>query len=212
MDEDEKAGSKNFFLLQSYRDLYFKCRYDWKQLSNSDPSKKSYAVFNLITTLNHMFDWVVRDEDVSEGKRLLCITLFNPYKAAKSVGADFKELYEKLPELPTTNTEQYLVRSLCNKAKHLLHAPSTESVENTIYFGAGHPEMYCGGPKARVGYHEIIITHTVEDGGNVHDVKVVCETLMNDWQDFFRKEGLFFPDVERTEDEAGPVPPTGARR
>lgn len=194
MDEDVKVGGQNFFLLQSYRDLYFKCRYDWKQLSNSEPRIKSYAMFNLVTTLNHIFDWVVKDEDVSEDRRLLCITLFNPYKTAKSVSSDFKELYDRLPEFPPTNTEQYLIRSLCNKAKHLLQTPSTEAVTNTIYFGAGHPEMYCGGPKAFTGYHESIITHSLEHDGKMHDVKVLCETLMCDWQEYFRTERMFFPD------------------
>jgi hypothetical protein len=193
MEKEAKQG-QNFFLLNDYRDMYFKCWHDWKQLHNSDPEEKTYAMFNLIMTLNHLFDWVLKDQNISFEKKIRCIRAFNPYKSMEKVSPDFKEFYDQLPERPPTRTEQYLVRSLSNKAKHLLQTPSTESVTNTVYLGAGSPDAYCNGPKAFAGFHEIIVTHVVGDDGEDYDLKDICTTLIHDWGDFFRAESLFVLD------------------
>jgi hypothetical protein len=181
---------RSFYGVEDFRDLYNKSLDDWKQLANSDPKKKSYALFNLVMTLNHLFDWFLKDPGVSQRRKLRCIQAFNPYK--KKASPDLKRLFEKLPTFPQKNINQYLVRCVCNKAKHAKLTPALSRSEVTAFIGTGDPRAFAGSPVAVAGYHVTTTSYEVKDGNKKYNLQTICEDLRAQWGEFIKREGLLF--------------------
>lgn len=185
---DEPSCAQSFFGMENFLDLYAKCHHDLKQLQNSDPRKKSYAIFNLVMDLNHLFDWFMKDQLLSDELKVRCVQKFNPYKEKAS--DDFVRWYKGIP-FPLTNEGQYLVRCVSNKAKHSKTSPTTEAALTTVGLGAGSEYAEAGAPWNECGASELqIVTYWVEDDGLLYDMKVVCSDLQQEWSDFIRQNGL----------------------
>jgi hypothetical protein len=202
---EEFVPTQTFFGMNDYRDLYFKCHQDLKELQNSDPRRKSYAIFNLVVSLNHMFDWFLNDLSASPEMKIKCMTRFNPYKPEDNLPRAFRNLYESLgSEFPRLNEDQYLVRCVGNKAKHWKASPTTEAHKADVGVGAGSQYARVGAPWMQCGVSTIsIVTYLVEDGGEFYDMKLVCSDLHQEWGSFLREESLFvMSDHEAAEGES----------
>lgn len=77
------------------------------------------SFFNIILSMNHLFEWFLKDENVPQDKKMGCIKIFNPYRTEDNVSRDFKSIYSQLDDFPEVNRSQELIRELCDKAKHL---------------------------------------------------------------------------------------------
>lgn len=77
--------------LNSYEDLLAKSNYEIDQLKSciSHP-EYDYILFNLVLGMNHLYEWFLKDKDVSEELKLKCIKNFNPFNTPYDVSSDFK--------------------------------------------------------------------------------------------------------------------------
>jgi len=95
------------------------------------------------------------------------------------VSGDFKNLYRKLPDFPERNNEQYVIRQLCNKAKHFKKTEIEKQERNDISVTG---VMECGD---RLGaYHYI---YTVENEGKDELLTKVLEVNLDQWEKFINK-------------------------
>jgi hypothetical protein len=153
----------NFFGITSYRDLYWKCLQERRLLNNSDEKKMSYALFNMVVTLNHLLDLVMQEDSIPFETKLKCARRFNPYKRHDNIPKEFAVILKSLGHFPRKNKAQYLVRCICNKAKHMRPRTNlkTETVRVTVHWGAVVP-----------GFDQIIDSYFVKsDDGEYYDVK-----------------------------------------
>jgi hypothetical protein len=186
------SETSGFFGLDSFYDLFLKCDVEKSHLEDSDVRKWSHTLFNIVVTLDHLYEWFLGDDRVVAEVRKKGLLQFNPYKRRKQVPWYLKCYYKGVVPFPAPNGNQYLVRSLANRAKHFLTDPPIDRSEFTTYpIVAGSAEAYCGGLKAFANYHEIITKFiVVDDNGSPQDIKVVCRELLSSWRKFFFIEGL----------------------
>ena len=137
-----------------------------------------HLLFNVVLSVNHLFEWFVKDKKVSEPIKLECIKLFNPYSSPYDVSGDFKYLYRKLTDFPKPNKEQLVIRQLCNKAKHFKRT-EIEKQEKTDISVAG--VMACGDHLG--AYHYI---YTVEIEGNDELLNEVLKVNLARWDKFIK--------------------------
>ena len=69
------------FCFENYSDLIEKVRYERSLVNTSSANKKSdiYPLFNIVLTLNHIFEWFYKDEKIDTKLRAECIKIFNTY-------------------------------------------------------------------------------------------------------------------------------------
>ena len=89
--------------LNSYEILLGKCKKEIGELRkcNSHPDY-DFLLFNVILSMNHLFEWFLKDDSVSQDKKLECIKSFNPYSERGKVSRDFTSLYGQLEDFPKT--------------------------------------------------------------------------------------------------------------
>ena len=64
------------------------------------------------------------DETVGEGQKLRCVDVFNPFKKRGDVkDKEFAKFFDVLPSFPNYNSNQYLIRSVSNRGKHVKPNP-----------------------------------------------------------------------------------------
>ena len=138
----------SFYGIVTFRDLFWKSQNDWHRLHDSDQQKRSYALFDLVSTLNHMWEWFLKDETIDIAQRVECARRFNPYEYRKWVPREFMDFYETLCPFPPKNELQSLVRMICNRAKHATNKPKLSTIKTEAYLGGGDPRAFMGSPVA----------------------------------------------------------------
>ncbi len=182
----------NFFQLETYHDLFLKCQYDLKLLAENKYENFGYNLFNLVCTLNHLFDWFLMD-DVDENIKVKCIIKFNPYdieeieKKKKKKKENFNTidaLYFKTNYNVLFNTNQFLVRKLCNKAKHFKRLPllNTEREYTSTLNGFSLGQSSLGSFKNDSYY----VNHQNFD----YNIEIIVDELMNEWKSFLSENNL----------------------
>jgi len=162
-------------------DLLEKCEYNIGRLflCESHP-EYDYAMFDAVLSLNHLFEWFLKDKTILEPKRLECIKLFNPFQSYNEVSGDFKKLYTKLNIFPEANNFQYNIRLLCNKAKHFKKTTIETQERNTLSV-AGN--MYAGNANAVAGYFKRY-KYSIDINGSIEDLQELMEKLILQWSEF----------------------------
>ena len=159
-----------FFHINDYRDFWQKCRHDYRVFFDKEDNQHyEYKLLNLILSLNHLYDWVVKDENLSADIRNQCERLFWPYSDRSNY-----------------NTKQYLIRKLSNRGKHFKQAENDpgQGTELQNAFCAGMPDAIAGNAFAR----ETKIFLYVEHDGVKYDVESLIKELFDEWKSFLEEK------------------------
>ncbi len=171
--------------LTSYKELLNKCKKELSELELcSVHPDYDYTLFNIVLSLNHLFEWYLKDKDVVDTRKNECISLLNPFNDLTKVSYDFKELYDSLKTFPKTNKYQEVIRLLCNKAKHFKKR-NLEKQEKHYTSVCGSPTMAAGGEFAYCGAYDHYLYY-VEIKGQDIDLITIINTLINTWIDFIK--------------------------
>ncbi len=163
--------------------------FNWEQTSkrNTYPEYE-YGLINTIISLNHLFDWTLKDEEIiSESGKDNCLKLLNPYEPSDKIPRDFNPYYKKRT-FPSTNPYQFTIRLLANKAKHFKKVPIVKGKKGPICsvsgtFGAGDDDSYSG--------YFTQYKYVVEINGRDEDVSDVISTTIDTWKKFFSDENNY---------------------
>ena len=170
----------SIFSLNHYRDLFDKCVSEFRMLENCRIHPDyDHLLFNIVLSANHLFEWFIKDKEVSEPIKLECIKVFNPFYSPYDVSGDFKTLYRKLPDFPKRNNEQFVIRQLCNKAKHFKKIEIEKQERNDVSVAG---VMECG--DCLGAYHYI---YTVENEGKDELLTKVLEVNLDQWDKFIKE-------------------------
>ena len=117
------------FFIKDYKELFAKIEHEFQvyQTLINEESRR-YFLFNLLLSLNHLFDWVINDPDVPSAVKSQCVRRFNPYdqtgvqeieRSKDKKRRCLKEAYLDAEVFDYINPRQRLVRILANHEKHL---------------------------------------------------------------------------------------------
>jgi NADH:ubiquinone oxidoreductase subunit len=168
------------FLLQ--KAIYDMSRF---QENKSDENKMVYALFDMLITINNLFEWTLKYYNEDEEKRKKCIIMFNPYLENDKIPYAYKSDYRSMPSLKP-NEAQYIIRKIVNNIKHYEVKVVNTKEGKTNCAQAG--QVYAGGFNAFAGYYELTFLVTIKDENNndiSHDLLSLLETLIDKWKSFF---------------------------
>ncbi|GIU09318.1 MULTISPECIES: hypothetical protein [unclassified Shewanella] len=167
--------------LNSYVSLIDKCEVELQQLQNcSEHPTYDYLLFNVVFGLSHLYEWYLKDDDISPEQKLACIRKFNPYRENGRLG-DLNKYYSKM-EFPDVCVYQEIVRKLCNKAKHFKKV-QIERQERNYTVSCGSPNAVCGNPEATCGAFDHYL-YVVDVEGVDTDLYKLVRELFQDWKQF----------------------------
>lgn|GEM_PF-2626760 len=168
------------FSFDGFRDLFEKSKYEMQMMETcrSHPDY-DYLLFNVTVSVNHLFEWCIRDKNLDENIRLECVKRFNPYETPYDVPRDFHGLYKKIETFPVVNEEQLVIRQLCNKAKHFKKTNvETQSRKNISVCGV----MRCGDRLCQFHYQ-----YDVEISNSEKKLNVVLSEMLDKWGTFINE-------------------------
>lgn len=169
--------------IADFSDLFQKCQHEIKQLKEcTEHPEHDYLIFNLVIGMNHVFEWLLKDDKAGINTKTQCISKFNPYQLISDVPNEFRDLYNGIKPFPATNRNQEIIRKLCNKAKHFSIKPTVNQTRN-FTCGAGQPDMQCGEPLAMSGAFQHY-NYFVELDGKEVNVKTILGVQIDDWSKF----------------------------
>jgi len=164
--------------LNCAKDLLAKCQRDQLALSICETHPEyDYSMFDSVLSLNHLFEWYLKDDSIPDVKRLDCIKRFNPFQSFDKVSRDLKKYYKKISSFPDINKNQKYIRLLCNKGKHFKKTV-IETQERNILATCGN--MYAGNITAVASYFERY-KYSVEVDGKTFDIQHMIEDLLEQW-------------------------------
>lgn len=144
--------------LKSSKDLLLKCIYEFEKLDTSQ-KEYEYALFNIIVSLNHLYEWVKEDESVESIIKQKCISEFHNF------------------DMPKTNE----IRLLANSLKHFNKSKiSTMLNTETSELGAGDKFMECGHPDAISGNQ--ITTYSININNEQFELSDLLAELIGNWK------------------------------
>ena len=173
-----------FLSFDDHKDLLNKCLYEENKLrcSQGKHPEYQYLIFNIVISLNHLFEWFMKNNQVIDENKKNCIKNFNPYKSSDDVNKDFMKFYDELDEFPPINEYQLLIRKLCNKAKHFNIRPIEERKKQDITC-AGESSMNCGEISAVCG--NFVYSYFVHnDNGDDICIKSLISEQIVKWKIF----------------------------
>jgi hypothetical protein len=169
--------------LSSYRDLLYKCEFELENMQNcSTHPDYDFSLFNIVLGLNHLFEWYLKEDALTEDQKINCIKRFNPFQSLDNVPREFKGFYNKVDNFPQTNSYQALIRKLCNKAKHFKKT-LIEKQDKNYTVTCGSPLATCGNIEAVSGGFDHYI-YTIEVDGSDIDLQQVISSLIVSWREF----------------------------
>jgi hypothetical protein len=171
-----------FYEFNNYKDLFLKCKREIIQLKKKIDSD---ILFNMICTLNHLFEWFLEDTNIDEQSKIEAINKFNSYPTISNLNSQFNAIYKKRSTFPSLNIEQYLIRCLCNNAKHFKLILNTRIKKiNGAYYGSStyYGSVYYG-QKSQIKY-------IVEYDNKEYDVRKIIEDSIMNWESFLMTKRL----------------------
>lgn len=164
--------------------LLEKCKKENLSLSKCKSHPEyDYLVFNLVISLNHLFEWFLKDEKINDDAKIQCIKKFNPFQEG-NVNSDFRHLYRKAIDIdsPKINQYQLVLRRLCNNAKHFKNTKI--EVQNKHYTCcAGDPHMVAGSPDAVAGNFDHY-SYLVEINDVQINLEEIIQVQLDNWINF----------------------------
>lgn len=165
-------------------ELYKKCVFEFNKLKEETNNPEyDYALFNIILTLNHLFEWYILDNSICENRKIECIKIFNPYEKLEYVPRHLEKIYKKIRTYPNENKNQTNIRKLSNDAKHFKQLKLEKQSKNyTSVFGS-----FQFGPQNQFGSfdHYIYFVKINEININLEDI---IESLLNLWSNFITQD------------------------
>jgi hypothetical protein len=187
--------------------LLKKAKNDFSQISinketynlNHSELMNWYSIFNTILDINHLFDWVLKNDNYEEDYKRECVKIFNGYTDIKSIPYDFREHYDK-NNFPQINNNQKLIRDICNNLKHYKIKKHTPDVtEKKQYLSVcSNKNMVCGNRKAVCGYYEEYQFILKDNNANEIDVYKLLQNILDEW-DMFLTQCIFEYDDQPRE-------------
>ncbi|WP_429236140.1 hypothetical protein [Aeromonas salmonicida] len=173
----------SIFSLENYQHLLQKCQCEYKLLKGCESHPEyDFLLFNLVVSLNHLFDWFLKENSISEHTKSKCIIKFNPFISLDDIPSDFKGYYKKLNAFPPLNEFQEVIRKLCNKAKHF-KKKTIESQGKNYTCGAGDDSVECGNPEIVCGTFNHYL-YFVEISGEDINLEALISKHLIDWECF----------------------------
>ncbi|MDG5902086.1 hypothetical protein E2650_19745 [Shewanella xiamenensis] len=171
------------FSLASFRELMIKCDRECEQLKQcATHPEYDFILMNIVFGINHLFDWYLKDTEIEETRIQECLKLFSPYGSIDEVSKEFRRLYKLLPEFPEVDSNQEIIRKLCNKAKHFKKVGIERQGKNyTSTFGASL--MQFGGERAVFGGFNHYL-YFVEIGNTDVNLAELVSSQLNKWKEF----------------------------
>lgn len=168
------------FSFDSYKDLFDKSKLELLKLNGCRCHPDyDYLLFNITVSVNHLFEWFIRDNNLNEDIRLECIRKFNPYENPYVVTRDFHNLYKMLPTFPELNERQLVIRQLCNKAKHFKRTDIERQSKKNISVSG---EMRCGDQLGAFHYQ-----YYVKIANSDKRLDIVLTEILNEWELFINE-------------------------
>lgn len=168
--------------MTSPKDMYDKIIYERNLINlENNENKNVYIIFNLILSINHLFDWVIFGKNNDDPNAIECIKRFNPYlKKEYSDNSFFRDYYSKLTIFPKCNEKQQIIREISNNIKHFSSEKKSSKVEKDILSVAGN--IGCGEPNACCRYFEEYRYVIKNDIGKDLNLIELCDSLINEWK------------------------------
>jgi hypothetical protein len=142
-----------------------------------------YLVFNVLVSINHLFDWVLNNDNIPIERKERCIKLFNPYENKNEFG-NFRKYYQKINEGIEINTNQQIIKALCNNLKHFKKRNKYGDVDENKKYLAVSGNIVCGGANAIAGYYEEYTFIVKSDNGKEIDLIELLRDAINEWEKF----------------------------
>ncbi|MFK3872617.1 hypothetical protein [Pseudoalteromonas rhizosphaerae] len=174
--------------LNTYNHLFEKCQCELEELKScSEHPKYDHLIFNIVFSINHLFEWYLKDSNISDDLKLQCINKFNPFDNYQNVAPGVKGFYQTEGIFPTTNIPQKTIRKLCNNAKHFNATPIEKQDKNYTCL-AGSGAMEAGEPLAQAGQFDHY-TYSVEINGIEEDLVGLLSRQIDEWNAFLCQGG-----------------------
>lgn len=178
--ESEPVG---VFSLSRAEHLFEKCLDEYAQLhSCREHPRYDYLLFNLVTTVNHLFEWYLKDGSVDGERKKACIRLLNPYSCKGRVPEELKEICSKTWDSAAVNLKQEAIRKLSNKSKHFKKREQSKVQRERYPAVCGELAMQCGEPTAVCAYLYEVQIGEYDQWSNL---VIVLGELLDEWRAFF---------------------------
>ena len=174
--------------LNTYNHLFEKCKLELEELTScSEHPKYDHLIFNIVFSLNHLFEWYLKDSNISDTSKLQCINKFNPFDSFQNTARGLRAFYPAESDFPETNVFQKNIKKLCNNAKHFNSTPIEKQGKNYICV-AGSDFMEAGEPLAQSGQFDHY-TYSVGINGIDVDLVDLLRRQISEW-DRFLSQGV----------------------
>jgi hypothetical protein len=89
-------SDKIFFQMIYPKNLFKKIIYERNLIDiKNNEIINVYILFNLILSINHLFDWILNNEKINEIDKIKCVNIFNSYEPTDKIFSSYKKYYEK---------------------------------------------------------------------------------------------------------------------
>ncbi len=169
-----------FLSFANYQNILDKCNYELQRLDTcSKHPEYDYLIFNIVFGLNPLYEWAIKDPEISTNLKARIIEEFNPYRCYQDVNRSLKKYYNE-ECFPQINEYQEVIRKLCNNAKHF-NKKTIEQQRKNYTCGAGEAGMQAGEPKALAGTFDHY-KYYVDISGVEVELTTVLASLVECWK------------------------------
>lgn len=179
---------KLFLEIENAISLLEKIEIQFAQFQSDEKLNRSYLLWDIILSLNHLPEWILMDKQVDESIKFECMKHFNPYdkiekapqELKRYIGSDFSQ-------------SQFVIREIANSTKHFVIKKS-KLKKKKIHKGFwGYPgnEAFMSSPLQN-GYFTEIEKYIVERDNENYDLVELLSRLISDWNLFFSTNKCYY--------------------
>lgn len=175
------------FCFENYNQLLAKVKYERTIIDTTSENIEFdiYSIFNIILSLNHIFEWYYKDVNIDKKKRFECIEIFNNYKGKSIQKEKYKQFHSMLKIPLKINTNQLIIRQISNNLKHFKMNRIKSANKRPNYIAvAGN--ITCGSANAVCGYHEEYKYIAVTNSGDEYNLISIIDELIITWNNFLK--------------------------
>lgn len=164
--------------LTTPEDLLIKCK---KEMSSFSPVEyNDYQLFNVIFSLNHLYEWAYKDDAMDSQKAKKIAEHFFPFDKFSRCHCDI--LKGIISHSVKTNPNQKAIRLLSNRQKHVNVKSNTPTLSQTKVTTSTAGSMFAGGVNSNAGYSKFI--YEIQLGNNTVDLVDLINSLITDWEQY----------------------------
>ena len=177
-----EKGINLFLEIATANDLLEKIELQFNDFSETDDLRKTYLLWDLILSINHLPDWIFKDKKIKKSVKVDCGKKFNPYKKdTYKIPKEFKKYLND----DVFSFSQFVVREIANSAKHFKVEKSKIKKTLTQQGFWGYPgiDAFPGNQLQNAHFVEIE-KYTIEKEGLPKDLILLLKELITDWRFF----------------------------